>query len=113
MSVISETSPSIVDLASCHLLANTDKPFILALKMGENLFDGLLYCAAKMNLKSAVISGLGALEDVTIAYYNLNTMQYQTKLFQGIYELISLNGNLALVEGKHFVHIHAALGTEE
>lgn len=114
MSVISQTVvPAVVDSASCHLLANTDKPFILTLKMGENLFDSLLSCAAKMQLKSAIISGLGALDEVTIAYYNLSTKQYQTKLFQGMYELISLNGNITLVDGKYFVHIHAALGTEE
>ena len=103
---------SVVDLANCHLLSNTDQPFILTLKMGEDLFEGVLQCAYKMQLKSAMLSGLGALSNVTVAFYNLSTKQYHTKLFTGMYELISLNGNLSLLENKHFVHIHAALGTE-
>ena len=105
--------PAIVDSNSGHLVAHTDKPFILALTMGENLFEGILRCANAAELNSASISGLGALDDVTVAYYNLQTKQYQTKLFKGMYELISLNGNITLVEGKRFIHIHAALGTEE
>lgn len=107
------TTPAIVDSQSGHKVLNTEKPFILALKMGENLFEGILRCANAANLKSASISGLGALDDVTVAYYNLETKQYQTKLFKGMYELISLNGNIALVDGKRFIHIHAALGTEQ
>lgn len=109
---MTSNTPAMVDTSTCSLLKNTDKPFILALKMGENLFEGILKAANAVNLKSASISGLGALDDVTVAYYNLHTRQYQTKLFTGMYELISLNGNIAFVDGKHFIHIHAALGTD-
>jgi predicted DNA-binding protein with PD1-like motif len=104
--------PAIVDTQTCHQLKDTDKPFILALKMGENLFEGIMRCANAVNLKSASISGLGALDDVTVAYYNLATKQYQTKLFKGMYELISINGNITFLDGKRFIHIHAALGTD-
>ncbi len=110
---MSANNIAIVDTTTCQSLKDTDKPFILALKIGEKLFDGILRCADAVNLKSASISGLGALDDVTVAYYNLDTKQYQTKLFSGMYELISLNGNIAFVDGKRFIHIHAALGTEE
>lgn len=113
MTVTKELGPSIVDTHAGHKLLNTQKPFILVLKKGENLFEGILRCADAANLQAASISGLGALDDVTIAYYNLDTKQYQTKLFHGMYELISLHGNISFVEGKRFLHIHAALGTEE
>lgn len=103
---------AMVTTATCDKLINTDKPFILVLKKGENLFEGILHCANTINLKSATISGLGALDEVTVAYYYLSTKQYQTKLFAGMYELIALNGNISFVDGKRFLHIHAALGTE-
>ncbi len=105
-------SVAIVDSQSGSKVANTDKPFILALKQGENLFEGILRCANDANIKSASISGLGGLDDVSVAYYNLVTKEYQTKLFTGMYELISLNGNITWVDGKRFIHIHAAIGTE-
>lgn len=86
------------------------EPFILMLRLGENLFDGILRCANEMKIESASLVGLGALKDVTVAYYELETKQYQTKLFEEDFELINLSGNISTFEGKPFVHIHAALG---
>lgn len=103
---------TMVTTTTCSRLAHTTEPFILVLKKGENLFEGILACANAIQLKSATFSGLGALDEVSVAYYNLSTKQYQTKLFTGMYELITLNGNVSLVEGKRFLHIHAALGTD-
>lgn len=108
-----DTSIAIVNSESGHKIIDRDTPFMLALKMRENLFAAILRCANAANLKSATLSGLGALDDVTVAYYNLQTKQYQTKLFKGMYELISLNGNITWVDGKRFIHIHAALGMED
>jgi predicted DNA-binding protein with PD1-like motif len=106
-------SPAIVDTNTCHQLVGTDKPFILGIKKGENLFKSILHCADVIGLPAASISGLGALDDVTVAFYYLETKQYQTKLFEGTYELVSLNGNITFFEGKRFIHIHAALGTSD
>lgn len=100
----------IIDSHSGHQVIGSEKPFILALKMGEDLFESILRCAKDAKLRSASISGLGALDDVTVAYYHLDTKTYQTKLFKGMYELISLHGNVAMLDGQPFIHIHAALG---
>ncbi|RDI40066.1 PPC domain-containing DNA-binding protein [Aquicella lusitana] len=113
MTAIKSASLAIVDSHSGDRVANTEKPFILALKQGENLFEAILRCADAAHLKSASISGLGGLDNISVAYYNLRTQQYQTKLFEGMHELIALNGNITLLEGKRFLHIHAALGTHE
>ncbi|TAK78318.1 MAG: DUF296 domain-containing protein [Gammaproteobacteria bacterium] len=104
---------AIIDSRSGEKMIGYDKPFILKLAAGENLFESILRCANDAKLPSASISGLGGLDDVSVAYYNLKTQQYQTKLFTGMYELISLNGNITVVEEQRFIHIHAALGTEE
>ena len=112
MTIATPTHPAIIDSRSGAKVAGSDKPFILALTIGENLFEGIMRVANDAHLQAASINGLGALDDVTVAYYNLETKQYQTQLFKGMYELISMNGNIALFEGKPFIHIHAALGTE-
>jgi uncharacterized protein len=104
---------SLVDTETCGKLAGTTRPFILNLNRGENLFQAILHCAEKVGLKSASISGLGALENPSVAFYHLHLKQYDTKLFPGIFELISMNGNISFVDGKHFAHLHAALGTAE
>ncbi len=110
MSLVSKEAPSLVTLDTCAQLAGTDKPFILVLRLGDNLHESVVRAADKMNLKSASISGLGALDDVTVAYYHLDRKEYTTKLFKGMFELISMNGNISFAEGKRTAHIHAALG---
>lgn len=107
------TKTAIINSASGSQVAGCEQPFILALNIGENLFESIMRCAQDAKLQSASISGLGTLDDVTVAYYNLATKEYQTKLFHGMYELVSLNGNITMLDGKHFVHIHAAIGDDQ
>lgn len=104
--------PVIIDSHSGKSIAHTEKPFILALKIGEDLFESILRALTDAQLTAASISGLGAVDDVTLAYYNLETKSYQTKLFHGMYELTSLNGNMAFLDGKRFLHIHGTIGSD-
>ncbi len=108
--VLSTQPVSIVNTKTCATLANTKHPFMLVLERGENLFKALLECAKQVNLKSASIYGLGALDDVSVAYYHLDRKEYDIKLFNGMYELISLQGNITRVDDQPFLHIHAAIG---
>lgn len=87
-----------------------DKPFILVLNKDENLHEAIQRFAEDAQLPAASMSGLGALGEVTVAFYHLDRKEYDTKLFEGEYELISLNGNISQAEGKYITHIHAALG---
>ena len=103
----------LIDSQSGKKVAGTTTPFILALKIGENLFESILRVANDAGINAASMSGLGAIDDVTLAYYHLDKKEYQTKLFKGTYELVSLNGNIALLDGKRFLHIHGAIGNDE
>ncbi|WP_131783226.1 PPC domain-containing DNA-binding protein [Legionella gresilensis] len=87
-----------------------NSPFILSLKEGDNLFQSIMNYASYVGLKSAIISGLGALSNVTIGYYHRDTQQQVKKLFLDTYEIASLTGNVTLVDMGWFIHIHAALG---
>lgn len=98
-----------VNSNTCQKVASQNQAFILVLKRGENVIDALLTCAKDAQLTSASLSGLGALENPTLAYYNLASKQYQNKNFSGIFELSSLNGNLAQIDGKTKAHIHVTL----
>jgi len=105
--------PVIIDTHSGKLVANTTKPFIVALKLGENLFEGLMRVAQDAQLAAASFSGIGALDDATLAFYHLDKKEYKTKLYKGTFELVSLNGNIAFFDGKPFLHIHCSLGEED
>lgn len=104
---------SAVDSHSCSKLKGSDKPFILALKKGDNIIEAITQCANEAQLAGASLSGVGALENPTLTYYNISTKKYQDKTFPGIYELISVNGNVTQSQGKREVHLHVALSDDQ
>jgi len=105
--------PAAVDYLSCEKLQNPQSPFLLILHKGQDVVPTLLECANKMNIKSASLSGLGALENPTIAYYHLPTLKYEPKVFEGIYELMTFEGNLTQLDGKLSNHIHVTIGDRD
>ena len=73
-------------------------------------FDALLGVLKKENIVSAVVlSGIGMLKDFEIGYFNTETKQYETALFEKPCELISLSGNITLKDNEIFPHLHVSL----
>jgi len=69
--------------------------------------------AAERGIEAARVTAIGAIEDPEIGVYNLDTKSYDRKVFPGIWELLSLNGNLALLDGKPFLHAHVAIAGDD
>ena len=114
----------VVNKVSCKRVAQTLRPFILVLKRGDNLLKSITQCAQDAKLKGASFSGLGQLFDPKLAYYAKNPGvqmidpkilnaelkgNYMVKALNGYYELVSLNGNIALYDKQYVIHAHAAL----
>ena len=82
---------------------------IIIMSRGEELIDVLTRWAHEHEVVSASFQGIGAVEDVEIGYYTLATKSYTFMTFPEIFEVANMTGNIALVEGKPFVHAHAVL----
>lgn len=93
--------------------ASHDHLHFLVLKKGEELVSCLTDFLREKNITAGSISGLGAIENVDIAYYDLPTQTYQRKIFADVYELLSATGNAALLDGKHFPHVHVVIGDRD
>ncbi len=89
---------------------------ILRLDRGEEIVEELtLFCRTE-GLEAATLMGIGAVQDTEIGYYDLATYTYLTRKVPEICEILSLSGNVALVDGDRsipFVHAHVALGTRD
>ena len=53
-----------------------------------------------------MINGIGAINQVELGFYNLESKAYKRKSFNDDYELTSLMGNITLKDQVPFVHIH-------
>ena len=104
---------TVVNAHSCQRMHGVQRPFLLVIKRGDDINQTITQCANAARLPGAILMGIGAIKDPTLAYFNLTTKKYQNKTFAGIYELLSLNGNISQVKGKRFVHDHVVIGDDQ
>ncbi|MDP2650254.1 MAG: DUF296 domain-containing protein, partial [bacterium] len=84
----------------------TGEGYILRLMRGEELFTALLAFAKKENVTAGVLNGIGAMADIEVGYYDLETREYSFKKLKEPLEVVSMTGNASLVDGEPFFHIH-------
>ena len=83
------------------------------MERGEPIMKSFTDLAAEMKLKFSVFSGIGAVTDVTLGYYDSIQKTYLKKQFNENYELVSCMGNITYKDGSPFVHVHVAMGDRE
>jgi len=87
----------------------TESQVFIRLDRGESVNQTLKKYCVENNIKCARIHGLGALEKVELGYYDYHSDHYKTKVFEDEYELLSMEGNISMMEGEPFVHLHVSL----
>jgi len=104
---------SAVDLRSCHTITNRETPFILIISKWEELVSSLIKCAEIVKFPSAYLIGLGALENPVLGNYNFKEKKHEPKVFQGLYELTNLTGNVIRQDNQYVAHVHVTLSNLE
>jgi len=83
--------------------------FLIRLERGEEIHASLTAWAASAGCEGAVLTGLGAVEDVELGFYHLDRREYERRVERGPLELLSLTGNLSVVDGRPVLHAHVVL----
>lgn len=86
---------------------------LLRLDRGEEIVSSLTAYLCGQNIRAGSFSGIGAVDRVALRYYRLATKDYASREFSGEFEIIALNGNVSLVDGASWPHIHIVLGDSE
>jgi uncharacterized protein len=87
--------------------------FLVRFEVGEQLPEKLLELARRYGWISGSITGLGAVQNVVVAYYDLPARQYIHHPIDGVVELVSLVGNLSLFEGNPVWHAHITVADRD
>jgi predicted DNA-binding protein with PD1-like motif len=90
-----------------------DGHFLLRFEKGEDLSGVLKVFCVKQNVRNGVISGLGSIENPTLAHYLVDTKKYSEKELKGVFEVTNLTGTVGLSENEPLVHLHITLSDEE
>lgn len=89
--------------------AFADPFWILRLLRDEEIIATLAAWARSTGIESGRISGLGAMRDVILGYYDETSRTYIKQEHPGPVEILSLSGGIARLEGKPYIHVHAAI----
>jgi uncharacterized protein len=82
---------------------------LVRFEVGEKLPDALVELARLRGWALASISGLGAVKDVVLGYYDLPERKYINHPVEGVVELVSMIGNLSLLDGNPLWHVHVSV----
>ncbi len=82
---------------------------IVRLDPGEEILSTLTALVLQEKIEGAVISGIGAVKNTVVGYFNLHTREYQQVELPEDLELVSFMGNLTWTGGEPFIHAHVTL----
>jgi predicted DNA-binding protein with PD1-like motif len=84
--------------------------YCVRLLRDEEVLEQLTDFVTEREITAASILGIGAVKDIELGFYELETRTYHRKELAGDHELVNLTGNLSFVDGKPFVHAHVTVG---
>jgi uncharacterized protein len=83
------------------------------LEKGADLYNSIMRIAGEHDIRMGRVTGMGAVQRSTVAYYDQKTMKYCNIAFDGPMEIVSLYGNISLKDGNAFTHVHVVLADEK
>jgi len=95
--------------ASCMKYERLGNKVVVRIDKGEEIVDALKTICKKLDIKLGSIVGIGATDKVTIGLLNTKTKKYQEKEFTGDHEIAPLVGNITMMNGEVYLHLHVTM----
>lgn len=87
--------------------------FLVVVDRGEEVLEAVTRFATETGLRAAGIQGIGAVDQLTLGFYDLAKQEYERRTWKEDLEVASLIGNLAEVDGGPFPHLHGIFGRRD
>jgi predicted DNA-binding protein with PD1-like motif len=89
--------------------AKIQNGFLVRCDIGDEIVSVLTQFASDNGITSGTVTGIGAVKDPILGYFDLLTKEYLRKEFNGNFELLNLTGNFARLDSGVILHCHAAI----
>ncbi len=87
--------------------------YLVRLETGEELVGTFARFCDDQRIDTAAVAGIGTVHGAVLGYFDREGKQYVRRTVEGDCELVSLQGNVSLKEGKPYLHAHVVLGTRD
>lgn len=86
---------------------------LVRLDCGDDLYDGITTYVRDHDITAAAVNCLGAVRAASLRYYHQEERRYLDFTLDRHLEVVAGVGNVSLLDGKPFLHLHAALADAE
>ena len=83
--------------------------YVIRIDRGDEVVDSLKRVCVENGVKLGTVSGIGAVNNVTVGLFDTTTKQYHKETFTGDHEITALVGNVSTMNGQVYFHLHATL----
>lgn len=87
----------------------TERGYLLRLDAGEEVIEELTRFVAQNGIAGGTITGIGAVRETILGYFDLEARAYSKREFTQELELVGLNGNITWLRGAPLIHAHATV----
>jgi predicted DNA-binding protein with PD1-like motif len=87
----------------------TPSGYLVRLDRGEEVVESLSRFAREQGLPGGAMTGIGAVKNTTIGFFDLEQKEYNKREFPQEMELVGLTGNMAWADGEPVIHAHVML----
>lgn len=95
------------------LLEDVGTTYAVIFDPGDEALAGLTQFASEQGLSAAHFTGIGAFQDVTLGFFDLERKEYLEIPITEQVEVLSLVGDITWHEGKPLVHAHVVVGKRD
>lgn len=96
-----------------QIITKQGNTYILRFDRGEEFIPTLQHFCTIHEIKAAYFHGIGACHKLELAWYNLETKDYEVHNIEENLEITSLTGNIALIDDVVFAHTHGVFGNRQ
>ncbi len=82
---------------------------VVSLPRNAEIIPSLIEVLRKKNMPSASIWGIGAVHDIVLGYYDLDTKTYTRIPLPGGWELVSCHGTVSTKDEDFIAHLHVVV----
>lgn len=86
---------------------------IVRIDRGEEILAQMQAACERERVTLASVSALGAIDDLTVGLFDVETRRYLSNHFTGAFEIVSLTGTVTTKDGAFYPHIHISVGDRE
>jgi uncharacterized protein len=89
--------------------SNGQKDYAVVFKDGDEPYAGLTQFAAEHHIQSGHFTAIGGFHDARLAWFDEDKKMFRVIPIDAQVEVVSLVGDIALLDGKPLVHMHCVV----